>query len=241
MTATPPDPQTPEVQVSSPGLRHNTSFVKLFVGETVSGLGTQVSAIALPLTAVLYLRASPFQVGILAALGSVAYLLVGLPSGPYVDRHLKRPILLLCNVGRCGALLSIPVMAALGALTIAQLYAVTFAIGVLSVPFKVAYQSYLPSLVPKQSLVAGSARMQAGSASVDVIGPSLGGILVGILTAPAAVLVDAVSYVISSVAIFAIPATAEPTIPPARNATTAETSSRAYDSSRMTPTYARSR
>jgi len=206
------EPQTADISASSPGLRHNVTFLKLWAGETVNGLGTQVSAVAVPLTAILYLKASAFEVGILAAFSSLAYLLVGLPSGPYVDRHLKRPILLVCNVGRCCALLSIPVAAVLGALTMVQLYIATQAIGILTVPFTVAYQSYLPSLAPKDALVAGNARMAASSAGVDVVGPSVAGVLVSLLSAPVAVLVDAASYVISSVMIFTIPRNAEPMI-----------------------------
>lgn len=205
------NPQTAGTS-SSPGLRHNVPFLKLWAGETVSGLGTQVSAVALPLTAILYLKASAFEVGLLAAFGSLAYLLVGLPSGPYVDRHLKRPMLLMCNVGRGCALLSIPVAALLGALTMAQLYIATLVIGILTVPFTVAYQSYLPSLVAKDALVAGSARMAASSACVDVVGPSVAGVLVSVLSAPGAVIADVASYVISSAAIFTIPRNAEPEI-----------------------------
>lgn len=212
MSAAAEEPQTADISASSPGLRHNVTFLKLWAGETVSGLGTQVSAVAVPLTAILYLKASAFEVGILATFSSLAYLLVGLPSGPYVDRHLKRPILLVCNVGRCCALLSIPVAAVLGALTMVQLYIATLAIGILTVPFTVAYQSYLPSLVPKDALVAGNARMAASSAGVDVVGPSVAGVLVSLLSAPVAVLVDAASYVISSAMIFTIPRNAEPMI-----------------------------
>ncbi len=212
MSAASEHPKVADTSASLPSLGRNVPFLKLWAGETVSGLGTQVSAVALPLTAILYLKAPAFEVGLLAAFGSVAYLLVGLPSGPYVDRHLKRPILLVCNIGRGCTLLSIPVAAALGALTMAQLYIATLVIGILTVPFTVAYQSYLPSLVPKDALVAGNARMAASSACVDVVGPSIAGVLVSLLSAPGAVLIDTASYVISCVAIFTIPRNAEPAI-----------------------------
>lgn len=195
--------------------RPSSAFTKLWAAETISGLGTQVSALALPLTATVYLRAPAFQVGLLTAVSSVAFLLVGLPSGPYVDRHRKRPILLACNVGRLLALGSIPVAAAVHALTMGQLFAVSLVVSLLSVPFGVAYQSYLPYLVGRDALLAGSARMQAGAAVNDIAGPSVAGALMAVLSAPFAILADALSYAVSTVLLFGIPAGAEPTPGPA--------------------------
>jgi MFS family permease len=166
------------------------------------------------LTAVLHLRASTFQVGLLAAVESVVFLLVGLPSGPFVDRRRKRPILVACNLGRLFALASIPVAALAHVLTIWQLYAAAFVVALLSAPFRVAYQSYLPSLVEERALVAGAARMEASGAVADIAGPPLAGALVGLLTAPIAIGLDAASYLLSTLAIRTIPAAAEQTPPP---------------------------
>jgi MFS family permease len=179
-------------------------FLKLWTGETVSLLGSQVSLLAIPLAAISILHASNFEVGLLASVETVPFLLVGLPAGVWVDRWPKRPVLIGGDIGRAIALASIPLAYALGWLSIWQLYAVAFTTGVLTVLFDVAYQSYLPSLVGREHLVDGNAKLEISQSVAQVGGPGLAGELIHLLRAPTAVAVDAASFLASAVGIASI-------------------------------------
>jgi MFS family permease len=176
------------------GLLHEHDFRQLFVADTISQLGTQVSLLALPLVAVLALRASPFQVGLLAACETAAFLLIGLPAGAWVDRMRRRNVLITGDLGRAVVLGTVPVAWWLHALTMFQLYAVALVTGALTVFFDVAYQSYLPHLVGRANLVEGNAKLEAVRGVNQMAGPTVAGLLIQWLTAPVAVLVDAVSF-----------------------------------------------
>jgi len=178
-------------------LWRHADFMKLWAGQSISQVGTQVSVLAIPLTAVVTLHATAFQAGLLGTFEFLPFLLVGLPAGVWVDRLARRPILVVADVGRAIALASIPVAAGLHGLHMAQLYAVSFVVGVLTVFFDVAYQSYLPSLVDREQLVDGNGKLEFTRATAEIAGPGLGGALVGLLTAPVAVAADACSYVAS--------------------------------------------
>lgn len=191
-------------------LRGHRDFRRLWAGETVSELGSQVSQLALPLVAVRALDATTFEIGLLEAASTVAFLLVGLPAGALVDRVRRRPVLVAADVGRMVAMGSVPVAYALGVLHLAQLYVVAVVTGVLSVFFDVAYQSHLPALVGREHVVEGNAKL-AGSAQVaQVAGPSLAGALVQAIGGPYAVAVDAASFLWSSTAVGAIGAVEAP-------------------------------
>jgi len=139
-------------------LRHR-DFRLLWGGETVSELGSQVSLLAIPLLAVRTLHATTFQMGLLTAASTAAFLVVGLPAGVWVDRMRRRRIMIASDLGRVLALGSIPVAYAVGALTLAQHFVVTLVSGILTVFFDVAYQSYLPALVGREHLVEGNAKL----------------------------------------------------------------------------------
>ena len=195
------------------GLWHHRDFRRLWIGDTVSQFGTTISGLALPLLAVLVLNASTLEVGLLTAFETLAFLLIGLPAGAWVDRMRRRRVLILNDLVRAVAIGSLPLAAALHHLTIGQLFAVAFVSGVSTVFFDVAYQSYLPELVGRESLVEGNAKLQASESVAQVAGPSVGGLLVQALTAPYAVLVDAVSYLWSALWVMRIrdrPARPEP-------------------------------
>jgi MFS family permease len=178
-------------------LWRHPDFLKLWAGQSISQLGSQVSFLALPLTAVVALGANAFQAGLLGTFEFLPFLLVGLPAGAWVDRMARRPVLIAADVGRAVALASIPIAAGLHALHMSQLYAVSFVVGVLTVFFDVAYQSYLPSLVEREQLVDGNGKLEFTRATAEIAGPGLGGALVGLVTAPVAIAADAVSYVAS--------------------------------------------
>ena len=193
-----------KVARQSANLWHHRSFRRLWIAETVSQTGTMVSQIALPLLAILVVHASTFEVGLLTALQSVAFLVIGLPAGAWVDRMRLRNVLIANDILRAVATGSIPLAAALHALTIEQLYAVAVVVGIGTVFFDVAYQSYLPELVDRDRLVEGNAKLQASESLAQIAGPSIGGILIQALTAPYAVLVDALSFVWSAAWVSAI-------------------------------------
>jgi MFS family permease len=180
------------------GLWHHLDFRRLWIGETVSQFGTQVSQIALPLVAILVVHASTFEVGALAACESLAFLVIGLPAGAWVDRMRFRQVLIINDVVRAAAIGSIPAAAAMHVLTIGQLYVVALVISVCTVFFDVAYQSYLPQLVDRELIVEGNAKLQGSESVAQVAGPSIGGLLIQALTAPYAILVDAISFLWSA-------------------------------------------
>ena len=180
------------------GLLGDHDFRHLFLADTVSQVGSQITLLALPLVAVLALRADTFAVGALVACHTVAFLLIGLPAGAWVDRMRRRTVLIVSDLGRAVVLASVPLAWGLGVLGMPQMYVVAFTVGVLTVFFDVAYQSYLPHLVGRQHLAEGNARLEAVRGVSQVAGPTLGGVLVQLLTAPLAVLADAASYALSA-------------------------------------------
>jgi MFS family permease len=186
------------------GLWHHLEFRRLWIGETVSQFGTAISELALPLVAILVVHASTFEVGLLTAVQMAAFLVVGLPAGAWVDRMRFRWVLIVNDLIRAALLASIPLAQLMGILTIWQLYVVALAAGVSTVFFDVAYQSYLPQLVERQSLVEGNAKLQASESVSQIAGPSIGGLLIQALTAPYAVLIDALSFLWSACWVAAI-------------------------------------
>jgi MFS family permease len=196
------------------GLWQHRDFMKLWLGQTVSQFGSHITGAALPFVAFLTLGATPLQLGILGALGSVPILLFGLFAGVWVDRLRRRPILIGADLGRALILGSIPLAALLGVLRIELLYVVAALVGILTVFFDVAYASILPSLVTRHELVEANSKLGSSSALAEIGGPSLAGFLVQLISAPFAILIDAVSFVLSAAGIILI-RTAEPPPPPA--------------------------
>ncbi len=193
-----------EVPGTRTSLLFHRDFRLLWAGDAISQVGTMVTMLALPLLAVRTLHASPLQVGLLTTFETLAFLVIGLPAGAWVDRLRRRNVLVVGDLGRAVMLASLPVAAHYQVLTMAQLYLVALVNGVFTVFFDVAYQSYLPSLVGRDHLVEGNAKLQGTQSVAQVAGPSLGGFLVQLLTAPYALLVDSVSYLWSAVCVTAI-------------------------------------
>ena len=183
--------------------RHR-DFMLLWGGQTVSEMGSAVTQLALPLTAVVLLRASTFEVGLLTSAATLAFALIALPAGAIVDRHAKRGIMLTCDAARVLIIGSVPVAWALGILTLWQLYVVALTAGVATVFFDVSYQSYLPVLLKADALMDGNGKLGATQSFAQFAGPGLGGGLVGAFGAAAAMWVDAISYVVSVGSLFGI-------------------------------------
>ncbi|MGO9278323.1 MAG: MFS transporter [Streptosporangiaceae bacterium] len=194
----------PAAPVSRPSsLWRHRDFMLLWTGQSVSELGSAVTIVALPLTAVVLLGASTLQVGLLSAAGTLPFLLIALPAGLIVDRTAKRRLMICCDLARMLIIGSIPAAYALGVLTIAQLYAAALLAGVLTVFFDVAYQSYVPGLIGSEQLVDGNGKLGATQSFAQVAGPGLGGALFGFLRA-GAMSADAVSYGVSSASMLLI-------------------------------------
>jgi MFS family permease len=185
-------------------LWRNPDFVKLWVGMNVSLLGTHVTALALPLVAVVTLQATPAQMGLLRASASAAAALVGPFAGVLADRVRRRPIIVGSDLGLAFLACSITLGAAAGLLRLEYLYAVQFLSGVLSILGEVAFMAYLPSVVRRAQLVEANSRAQAAGSAISIAGPGLAGALVQLLTAPVAILVDAFSFILSALCVGSI-------------------------------------
>jgi Na+/melibiose symporter-like transporter len=181
------------------GLWRNPDFMRLWSGQTISVFGSMIGGTALDFTAILFLGATPVQLGVLNAMKIVPGLLAGLFAGAWVDRLPRRPLLIGADAGRALVLSSLPLAALLGALHIAQLYVVALLVSLLSVLFDVAYQAYLPALVGRSEVLEGNSKLSASAAVAEFGGFSVAGGLVQALTAPMAILIDAASFVVSAV------------------------------------------
>ena len=182
----------------------HADFVKLWSGQTISLFGSAVTAIALPSVAILVLGATPYQVGLLEALQFLAFPVLGMPAGVWVDRLPRRAVMIVADVGRAAALASILVAWDLHRLVLGQLYAVALLVGSLTVFFDVAYQAYLPSLIARSDLIDGNVKLETSRSAAQVAGSGLGGALVQAIGAPLAILVDSASFVASVVSLAAI-------------------------------------
>ena len=186
------------------GLWRHPDFLKLWTAETISVFGAQFTALALPLVAVLLLDASAFAVSALFVVEFLPFILFAIPAGVWVDRLPRRPILVIGDIGRAALLGSIPLAYLFDALTLGQLYVVAFLVGICTVFFDVAYQSYLPSLVEREHLVDGNSKLEISRSTSQLAGPGTAGGLIGVFGAPFAMLLDAISYAVSAVFLFAI-------------------------------------
>ncbi|MEE6261651.1 MFS transporter [Plantactinospora sonchi] len=201
-TATPPGP-----------LLRDAGFRRLFSAAAASTVGTQVSFVAVPLVAVIALDATPGQVGVLGVLKTIAFLLVGLPAGVWLDRMRRRGVMIAADLARAVLLASIPLAWWLDLLTLTQLYVVVLLTGVLTVFFDVAALSYLPTLVGRDRLVDANSKLVGLEAAAGVAGPSLAGVLVQVTAAPVALAVDAATFLWSAVLLRGIRRPEPPPVP----------------------------
>lgn len=180
------------------GLWNNSNFTKVWSSHTISSIGNGITGIALPLTAILVLSASPVQIGILSALDGLAVLLFGLLAGVLIDRIRRRSILTVTDIGRALLLASIPVAALSRILHIAQLYVVAALVSILTVFFNAADVSFLPELIQPEELVEANSKLGISDALSEIIGPSLAGLLVQLVSAPLAIIFDVFSFLASA-------------------------------------------
>ncbi|MFJ4675047.1 MFS transporter [Kitasatospora sp. NPDC088783] len=182
-----------------PELLHEPAFRRYWTGQTVSSLGDQITLLVIPLIAVATLHADAAQMGYLSAAGYLPYLLFSLHAGGWADRYgRRRRMMIATDLGRAAALLTVPIAHAAGVLTLTQLYAVVLAVGVLSVFFHVCNPPLFVALVPAERYLSGNALINGSRAATYVAGPGLGGLLVQLLAAPLALVVDAASFLVSA-------------------------------------------
>jgi predicted MFS family arabinose efflux permease len=184
------------------GVWQSADFTRLWSASVISAFGSSVTRLAMPLLAATTLHATPAQMGLLVASESLPILLLGLLAGTWLDRRTKRPVMIVTDLVRGVLLLALPVAWYLGVLRIELLIAIAFLVGCLSVFFDIASQSLLPMILRDERLAEGNARLFTGWSIAEIAGPGVAGWLVQAITAPFAILVDAVSYLVSAVMLF---------------------------------------
>lgn len=179
-------------------------FNKLWLGQSVSLVGSAITAFVLPTLAVLVLHAAPFQLGVISALQTLPFPVLGLLAGVVADRLSRRNIMIVSDLVRCAAVGSVPIAAMLHSLQMPQLYAVALVSGVASAFFGIAYQAYLPVIVTPERLTDANAKLEFSNSGSSMLGIALGGVLVAWIGAAYALAIDAVSYVVSAVSLLLV-------------------------------------
>jgi MFS family permease len=188
-----------EAGPETPPLRRQSEFLKLWAAQSISQIGDQITYLALPLVAVLTLDASAAQMGLLVAAELMPHLLFSLAAGVWIERRSnRRRLMIVADVARAGLLVSVPLAAAFDLLTFPQLYVVGFLVGTCAVLFDISWATLFVSLVPRRDVVEANSKLSATRALSYVVGPSVAGFLVQLLTAPVTLFVDAVSFVVSA-------------------------------------------
>ena len=180
------------------GLWRNGDFLRLWSSLTIAHFGGQITFLALPLTAAIALDATPFEMGVMTALEALPFPLFGLFAGVLVDRTRKLPIIVWSDIGRGLALLAVPICAWLGVLSMPVLYTVAFLVGTGTVLGWPAYQVFMTERVGRHNLVEANAKIGASDSAAQLVGPGLAGALIQWLTAPFAILLDALSFFLSA-------------------------------------------
>ncbi len=178
------------------------NFRKLWAGQAISEIGSRITREGLPYTAVIVLGAQPMEMGFLAGVAA-ASVIVGAPlAGLLADRVHRRPLMILADAGRALLLISIPAAVVFGRLTMPHLYVVAFLSASLTVLFDIAYQSYVPSLVPNEQMLEANSKLTLTATTAEMVGPATTGLLVQWLTAPLAIALDSLSFLWSAAMIW---------------------------------------
>jgi len=185
------------VRVRFTGLWRDRDFVTYWAASAISDVGSQLTALALPLIGAITLGASAWEMGVLTAAGTAPIVVFGLFAGVLVDRLRRRPVLIATDLLRAALLLTIPLAGLWGVLRIELLVVIAFVAGTLSLMFDLAHLAFLPTLVRRDDLVEGNSKLEVTAAVAQVIGPGVGGGLIGTIGAPFAIAVDALSYLVS--------------------------------------------
>ncbi|MDQ4491105.1 MFS transporter [Sinomonas sp. ASV486] len=190
-------PETP-AELTAPTLLRSRSFLAFWTGEGVSQLGVQLGQLALPVLAVSLLGAAEMELGVLNAAAMAAFLIVGLPAGAWVDRWLKRRTMIRADLARMVAMACVPVLWWAGVLQMWHLYVVAAVVGVATVFFDVAYQSYIPLLVHRSQIADANGKLEATAQVARMGGPALGGFLLALVSAPVLFAAESAGYLVSA-------------------------------------------
>lgn len=186
------------------GLWRDRSFLNIWIGQTISQIGSQVSFLALPLLAVVVLKAAPVEMGLLTATGAIPSLLFGPHAGAMIDRRARLPLMIASDIARALLLGLIPLLWSMGLLTMGMLYPIAFLMGAMELIFDVAYQALVPALVRRDRLVDANSKLELGRTVAEITGPGFAGWLVGAVTAPLAIAADALSFALSALFLWRI-------------------------------------
>jgi len=179
-------------------LWRHADFLRLWSAQAVSAFGSRITRTALPAIAILVVAADPMEIAVLSSLEIVPAVLVGLLAGGFIDRSDKRPVLVFADVARAILVVSVPVAAWVSGVTMIQLYVVAALAGACSALFRLADNAYLPALIGRERLVEGNSKLEATDSLAEIGGPGLAGVLIQVLTAPVAMIIDGLSYLWSA-------------------------------------------
>ena len=180
-------------------LWRHANFLRFWSANIISDFGSGINFLVLPIIGAVTLEASAVQMGYLSAAGTLPYLLFGLPVGAFVDQLRKRPLLILADLGRLILIATLPIATLLGQLTWPHLILVTFLGGCLTLLADVAEEAFLPGLISRDNLVEGYSKLSASNSVIELSGPALAAGLIELLTAPIALIIDAASFLVSSI------------------------------------------
>src|SRR5215217_2290001 len=196
-------------RIGQNSLLANHDFRLLWISDTASQFGFFISSTTIPLLAIAVLAATPFEMGVLTAAETIAFLVVGLPAGVWVDRIRRRRLMIVMDLIRATLILSVPLAWLLGLLTFLQLVIVVTLVGAATVFFDVAYQSYLPTLISRDHLAEGNGKLQASQSTGQALGPGIGGLAVRVFGVGNAVAFTGVAYLFSAYSLSKIKAESE--------------------------------
>lgn len=191
---TPTAPPAPSSAAAGPSLWRHRNFMRLWGGEAGAQVGSELGFLAMPVLAIVLLGAGEVEVGLLGAAGTLAFLVVGLPAGAWIDRARKKPIMMRANAVRVLAFAAIPALWWVGALEIWHLFVFAGIVGVATVFFDVAYQSYIPVLVPRERIADANGKLESTAQLAGVGGPAIGGVLLTVVQAPVLMAATAATY-----------------------------------------------
>ncbi len=195
---------------TSPSLWRNRPYTALLAGETVAAVGVEIAQVAIPIIAVTYLVATEFQIGVLGMAEGIAFLILALPVGAWVDRVSRRKVMIGANLVRACAMAMVPILYFSDMLNVPQLVAIAFVISAAAVFFDTAYMSIVPGLVARDQLNDANSRLQISSETARAAGPGLGGVLAKVISAAWLPLAATFGYLVSAIAIWRIPADEPP-------------------------------
>lgn len=206
------------VRISLPAgaLWRHAGFLRLWAAQTVSSFGARIAREGFAMTAILTIHAAPWELGLLAAFARGPGVIVGFFAGGIVDRSERRRVMIGSDLARVLLILSIPAAAWLGLLSMVQLYVVAALVGAASVFFDIADHAFLPSLIEREFLLDGNAKLGVTDSIAEIGGPALAGTLFQLFSAPLAMLGTSLTYFVSALFLFTVPAREMPLEKPGR-------------------------